>query len=290
MNNGIWIEEWAKSLGITEPVNGTWIQAIKEHYGGGDVNGTHLMSILHQMGGDMSNGTILKGIMDEMGHSMRNGSIPAGIGNLGDTSPSQPPTPPIDPCSVISGVTSDNIGPLGSSRMYYSWYKLYNYNNTGWVYTQSEIGDCKTITGIEIMFRAYSWGDNVYDNQKIYLAHIEEDGFSSQSTSFNLFNDNNITDLTLVYDGTFDIPAGDPVNVQFDFDTNFTYNGIDNLLVIVQDESGTYSYSYPAFKGMSSSYLPNTYPSFYDYSDSVLDINTDLVTRYNYRPNTKLLY
>ena len=289
MNNGIWIEEWAKSLGITEPVNGTWIQAIKEHYGGDDVNGTHLMSILHQMGGDMSNGTILKGIMDDMGHSMSNGCITVGIGNLGDASPSEPPTPPtppIDPCSVISGITSDNIGPIGNTRLYYSWYKLYNYNNTGWVYTQSEIGDCKTITGIEIEFRAYSWGDNVYDNQKIYLAHIEEDGFSSQSTSFNLFDDNTITDLTLVYDGTFDIPNGDPSNVQFDFDTNFTYNGSDNLLVILQDESGTYSYSYPAFKGKSN----NSYPSFYDYSDSVLDINTDNVTRYKYRPNTKLLY
>jgi hypothetical protein len=300
MNNGIWIEEWAKSLGITEPVNGTWLQAIKEHYGGEDVNGTHLMSILHQMGGDMSNGTILKGIMEDMGRSMRNGSIPAGIGNLGDTSPSvlptppTPPTPPIDPCSIISGVTTDNIGKVGNTRLYYSWYKLYNYNNMGWTYTQSEIGDCKTITGIEIMTKSASYNQLTWANQKVYLAHIEEPNFQSQSTYFNLFNDNNITDLTLVYDGTFEFSGVDYDYMLLDFDTNFTFNGTDNLLVMIIDESGDFSYSYPAFRGIGAPYLytgnGNTYPAFYDYSDSVLDIYTDNVTKYNYRPNTKLLY
>ncbi len=297
MNNGIWIEEWAKSLGITEPVNGTWIQAIKEHYGGDDVNGTHLMSILHQMGGDVSNGTIIDGIMDDMGLSMRNGSIAAGIGNLGTGTtqpPVSPPSPPIDPCSVISGVTTENIGNPGNTRLYYAWYKLYNYNNMGWTYTQSEIGDCKTITGLEIMTKSASYNQLNWDNQKLYVAHIEEENFASQSTYFNLFNDNTITDLTLVWDGTLEFSGVDYDYMLLDFDTNFTYNGTDNLLFILIDESGDFTYSYPAFRGIGAPYLytgnGNTYPAFYDYSDSVIDIYTDDVKKYNYRPNTKLLY
>jgi len=177
MDNGIWIEEWAKSLGITEPVNGTWIEAIRQHYGGEDVNGTHLMTILNQMGGDISNGTMIEGIMNAMGRSIRNGSIPAGIGNSGDIT--IPPTPPVG-CTDIQDVISNNYGNYGTTALYYMIYKLYNYNRTGWILLNEELGTEELqIRGIEFEYRKLSSGTVSFDNQKLYLGHIQENAFPS---------------------------------------------------------------------------------------------------------------
>ena len=299
MDNGIWIEEWAKSLGITETVNGSWIEAIRIHLGATEDNGTHISGILKHMGGHDDNGTKIKGIMNAMGRGKRNESIQLGIGNIGVTSstpspvvPTPEPTPEpdvVDPCSVVQDLITDNIGPVGGSTLYYTWYKLYNYNRSGWLYTQSEIGDCKAIRGIEIHYRSSS--SSSWSNQKIYLGHskINRFGTAPQTDLSNLIDSGDIIDLTLVYDGSFSFVSGTNNYLTINFDSNFVYNGTDNLIVYLVDDSGTYSFGYPSFKGMSGSYLPYTNMAFQDNSDYTFGEN-DWASLYNYRPNTKLLY
>tara|TARA_R110000803_G_C11934341_1_gene315796 strand:+ start:300 stop:1136 length:837 start_codon:yes stop_codon:yes gene_type:complete len=277
--SGISIIKWANSLGITEAVNGSWIEAIARHYGEYG-NRPHIISIAKSLGvTEPVNGSWLQAISQHSGVSEG-----PWLYNMTNDGIENPAPPELDPCSVISGVTSDNIGPLGSSNLYNSWYKLYNYNYSGWLYNQSEIGDCKTITGIEIHTR--SSGVSSWDNQRVYMGHITENEFPS---SF-VIGDMTISDLTLVWEGTFDFIYAPNGTLTLDFYTNFTYNGSDNLVFIIDDDSGTYSYSYPLFKGISHSYLPNNYMAFKKYQDQPIDSETTTLLRYNYRPNTKLLY
>ena len=297
MDNGIWIEEWAKSLGITETVNGTWIEAIRQHLGATEDNGTHISGILKHMGGHDDNGSKIKGIMNAMGRVKRNESIQLGIGNIGVTgstsTPSTPtptptPEPEPDPCSVVQDLITSNIGTLGGTTLYYSYYKLYKYNRSGWIYTQSEVGDCKAIRGIEIHYRmgASTWTSS---NQKVYVGHITDNQFPS-SFPINL-STLNISDLTLVYEGDFNFVSGTNNYLTINFDTNFTYNGTDNLFIHIIDDSGTYTFSGPQFKGIASStYLPYSNMSMKFYQDAIPNNETDNATQYNYRPNTKLLY
>lgn len=47
LENDLWLN-WAKTLSITEPVNGTWIEAIARHYGATEpFNGTWIAAILN---------------------------------------------------------------------------------------------------------------------------------------------------------------------------------------------------------------------------------------------------
>ncbi len=96
----------------------------------------------------------------------------------------------------------------------------------------------------------------------IYLAHVP--------ANMNLANDwilpsasNNIT-FTLVFSGNVNFGTGDWVTI--DFDTLFPYNGTDNLLVVFNDHTNSYT-------------LTHTY-------DVVENTNTSSMARYMYRDGT----
>ncbi|MCP4761457.1 MAG: hypothetical protein GY870_06720 [archaeon] len=283
------IIKWANSLGITEPVNGSWIEAIARHYGDyGDK--PHIQSIANSLGiTEAVNGSWLQAICQQHGvsegpwlHNMMNDGV-------SPSTPTPEPEPPaVDPCSVVQNLITENIGQLGGTTLYYSYYKLYNYNRSGWIYTQSEVGDCKAIRGIEIHYKmgASTWTSS---NQKVYVGHITDNQFPS-SFPINL-STLNISDLTLVYEGDFNFVNGTNNYLTINFDTNFTYNGTDNLFIHIIDDSGNYTFSGPQFKGVASSYyLPYSHMSMKFYQDAIPNNETDNATNYNYRPNTKLLY
>ena len=117
------------------------------------------------------------------------------------------------------------IGDGTSTSSYLPSYSYYNYSYTQQLFLASEIGTPRTIESVTFDMAAFS----VSRAYKIYLMHTTE------STSANWIP---ATSAQLVYTGAPTLHTG--LNT-FQFSTPFSYNGTDNLLLIVIDETGTYS-------------------------------------------------
>ena len=132
----------------------------------------------------------------------------------------------------------------------------YNYSYTQQIYTADELSSTHTpcvITGLAFNY-GYSSSNTLKTDVKIYLAHRSSSSFSS-STDWTP-----ISEATLVYEGNLVCTQGWN---NFTFDTYFTYNGNDNLVLIIDDNSGAYNGSSYVFNG----HTLTTYNSMYYQSD-----------------------
>ena len=100
------------------------------------------------------------------------------------------------------------------------------------IYTPEEVGAAGSITKISFNYQG-SATMTKKNNVKIYLAHTTKDAFASTT-------DWTTTGTTLVYTGNLNCSTGWN---EFVLDDEFSYNGNDNLIVIVDDESGDYGSS-----------------------------------------------
>lgn len=133
----------------------------------------------------------------------------------------------------------------------------YNYTYSQQIFTSAELGvggRQQTITAISFQY-AYSTAMTRKTNCTIYLGHTSQSSFSSTSNYVPL------SSLTMVYTGSMNCRQGWNT---FTFSTPFTYNGTDNLVVAVDDNSGGYNGSSYYFNCTSAS----TNQSVYYYSDS----------------------
>ena len=117
------------------------------------------------------------------------------------------------------------IGDGTNTSSYLPSYSLYNYSYTQQIFLASEIGAPKTIESVTFDMAAFS----VSRTFKIYLMHTTE------STSANWIP---ATTAQLVYSGSPTLHTG--LNT-FQFSNTFSYNGTDNLVLIVVDETGTWT-------------------------------------------------
>ena len=126
---------------------------------------------------------------------------------------------------------------------------FYNYSYTQQIFTADEIDTAHTptvITGVAFSYAYTSQNDDKTD-VKIYLAHRNTSTFSS-TTDWTP-----ISSATLVYEGPLVCTQGWNT---FTFDNDFAYNGSDNLVLIVDDNSGAYnssSYTFNAHTMTSNS-------------------------------------
>jgi len=151
--------------------------------------------------------------------------------------------------NVITGATATTTYNLPVNN-------YYNYTYSQQIYTADEIDSTHTpcvITGIAFDY-GYSSQNTDKTDVKIYLAHRNTSSFSS-TTDWTP-----ISDATLVYEG--DLICSQGWNT-FNFDTYFPYNGNDNLVVIVDDNSGNYDGSSYVF----NAHTLTTYSSMYYYND-----------------------
>jgi len=125
--------------------------------------------------------------------------------------------------TIIDGNSESSFsGPL---RTYY------NYGLHQNIYLQSEVGSAATITGLE-----WEWDDSHATTRtiKIWLGHTAQADFSSTSNYVPTGS------MTLVYEGTLSLSstvAWTPVT----FDQDFSYDGTNNLVIAVEDNTGSYS-------------------------------------------------
>jgi hypothetical protein len=134
---------------------------------------------------------------------------------------------------------------------------FYRYTYSQQIYTADEITPTHTptvITGIAFNY-GYSAQNTDKTDVKIYLAHRSSSSFAS-TTDWTP-----ISDAVLVYEG--DLICSQGWNT-FNFDTYFSYNGSDNLVLIVDDNSYAYNGSAYVFNAHTAS----NNISMYYYSDS----------------------
>ena len=158
-----------------------------------------------------------------------------------------------NPNALVVGDTT-----LTASTTYYvPVNNFYNYTYSQQIILADEIDSTHAstvLTGIGFYYN-YSSPNTDKTDVKIYLAHRSTPSFASTSDWTP------ISEATLVYEG--DLVCTQGWNV-FDFDTYFTYNGNDNLVVIVDDNSYDYNGSSYVFRGRAYS----TYRAMYYNSDS----------------------
>ena len=113
----------------------------------------------------------------------------------------------------------------------------YNYSFTQQIYLASEIGTAGTISGIS--FEVTNTGTRAR-NIDVYLMHTSQSTISSWLPMDN---------AQLVYSGVVGFTEGWQ---EIPFNTQFAYNGSDNLVLIVDDNTGEWN-NYPTFGTHSAS-------------------------------------
>ncbi|KWW31612.1 MAG: hypothetical protein AUK63_306 [bacterium P3] len=143
------------------------------------------------------------------------------------------------------------IGDGNSTNNYLWGYSYYRYSLSQQIYRQGEMGGAKMIHGMAIRAGIARNSRNI----SIYLAHTDQESVDNWLTP---------EDLTLVWSGTARYAAS--VWNDIVFSTPFYYNGTDNLLLVIVDNTGSYNSS--------------------PYNSTYVHSNTGYSSRYAYNDNT----
>ncbi|MCQ2284384.1 MAG: fibronectin type III domain-containing protein [Bacteroidales bacterium] len=182
-------------------------------------------------------------------------------------------------CMQDGSVTDEITSTTTATAYYVPVSNFFKYCYTQQIYTADEINPTHTptvITGVAFEY-SYSSPTTKKSDVKIYLAHRTSDSFSSTSDWTP------ISEATLVYEGNLNCTTGWNT---FTFDTPFSYNGVDNLVVIVDDNS----YGYDGSSYVFNVHTPSTsYMSMYYQNDSSNPDpeNPPAGTRYSNRSDIK---
>ncbi|MBO7445390.1 MAG: fibronectin type III domain-containing protein, partial [Bacteroidales bacterium] len=146
------------------------------------------------------------------------------------------------------------IGNGTTTNYYIPVNNYYHYTYSQQIYLASEMGGPSDITSVSF---EYSYGTAMTDktNVDIYLGHTTQSAFTSTSNYIPA------TGLQLVYHGNLNCQQGWN---EFVFDTVFHYNGTDNLVLVVDDNSDDYNGTAYVFRVHSA----GANRSLYYYSDS----------------------
>ncbi|WP_177761244.1 fibronectin type III domain-containing protein [Flavobacterium sp. I3-2] len=176
-----------------------------------------------------------------------------------------------------------HVGASGTTTStYFPIYGLYDYSYSQQIVLASEYAAADGIAGpiTQIKWKIKTGVSNYEDwnNWTVYLSHTTKTTFSS-STDYVPF-----ADLTQVYSGliTFD---GDDTWITVNLATPFVYNGTDNILVAVVENTLGWSTSpeFAAYVGSPSS----SYRGLYGYQDDdEIDLTDPSSTVYKSRGNT----
>ncbi|MBR3859611.1 MAG: fibronectin type III domain-containing protein, partial [Bacteroidaceae bacterium] len=184
-------------------------------------------------------------------------------------------------CGYIDPTTTGYVelgnGVAEGTTYYLPLNNYYNYTYTQQLVLASELGGANEFTGIDFQY-GYSSPSTVKTDVDIYLAHVSQTSLASAFVPYSS------TTFQLVYSGSLNCTNGWN---HFAFDTTFAYNGTDNLLIVVHDNSGDYD---------GSSYVFNYHnaPGMgrHDYNDDDPYALSSIVlsdgSAVNYRVNMKL--
>jgi hypothetical protein len=122
------------------------------------------------------------------------------------------------------------IGDGGSTTdQYLPSTNYYNYTLSQQIYTTEELGSAGLITSIAF----YNGGETKTRTYDIYMASTTKREFAGTTDWVTVTSDN------LVYSGSVEMISGDWTTVTFD--NPFVYDGISNVVLVVDDNSGGYT-------------------------------------------------
>ncbi len=154
---------------------------------------------------------------------------------------------------LAGGVVTFDAG--ASTSYFIPVNNYYNYTYSQQIFLASEMNGAADITGVAFQY-AYSSPSTAKTNVNIYMGHTSQSSFTSTSNYIPSSN------LQLVYSGNLNCTQGWNT---FNFTTPFHYNGSDNIVIAVDDNSYDYDGSSYTFYVHSTSGADR---SLYYYSDS----------------------
>ncbi|MBI9033036.1 MAG: choice-of-anchor J domain-containing protein [Bacteroidales bacterium] len=177
-------------------------------------------------------------------------------------------------CTGLTYADEVTIG-TGTTKEKVPVYAYYGYTYSQSIYLQSELGDAGTITHVKWNFAGSSLSNS--NDWTIYIGHTSKSSFSGGSDWIS------IDDLTQVYSAVFADP-GTSGWIEFDID-NFEYNGTDNLVIAIDENTSGYNGSSDKFYCTSG-----TSRSIYKYNDSSNPnpVSPPYGSTLNYFPNITL--
>jgi len=159
---------------------------------------------------------------------------------------------------------------------------FYNYSFTEQIFHASEIEYAGTIKAVKFRI-AYSYSSEHTSDILVYLKNVSRSAFADGSDF------EPVTAENLVYSGPWTIPANTDDWITIDFDTPFHYNGTDNLLIAIDENSSDYAMRYFRYTDATNtvlSYVSDTQnPDPYD-----LPSFSDLKVVSSQRSNIKLVF
>ena len=175
-------------------------------------------------------------------------------------------------CLVGGDIIFDN----GTETSYYiPVNNYYNYSYTQQIFLSSEMGGENNLSSVSFEY-AGSSPSTAKTNCVIYLGHTNQSSFSSSSDYIP------VTDLTQVYSGNLNCHQGWNT---FTFDTTFHYDGISNLVLVVDDNSSDFDGSSYVFKNHTTSANRTLY--FYEDSANPDPTNPTASGAYAYTGNIR---
>ena len=145
--------------------------------------------------------------------------------------------------ACFGGVRAEEVivGEATTTSSYLPTYCYFNYSLTQQIYTADEIGTAGTISSVSFYCTSY----NVNRTLNIYLVNTNKSAFGS-NTDWIV-----VTGADLVFSGDVSFLANQWNTIVLN--TPFEYDGIQNLALIVDDNTGSYVNSYPSFNAFSGS-------------------------------------
>lgn len=142
---------------------------------------------------------------------------------------------------------SDTIGTQSSQEWKLPVNTYYNYSLTQQIWTAAEMGGAKDITSIKFYY-THSQDVTSKTNCTIYVGHTTRSAFSSSSATIRseMVSCNN---LTKVYEGDMNCTQGWN---EFNFSQPFAYDGTSNLIIVIDDNSGSYNSNSHCFAAQST--------------------------------------
>ena len=186
-----------------------------------------------------------------------------------------------DACAAVVGATTSAIvnGTSNSNDMPFESY--WKYSVSGIILLASELGSAKQFTGLQIERTS---GTAITElNQTIQLMHVTE-------SQMNLYpavdlSDLTVSDRTTCYTGSVYLSSSAGYKT-VNFSTNFCYNGTDNVAILWENRSGTWTSSYPIFETRTAAADSNR--GMWDYDDN--GYSNLVPARTSRRYNVKFLY
>ena len=159
---------------------------------------------------------------------------------------------------------------------------LYNYSLTEHLFLADEIEFAGNIRALRFHI-AYTYSTEYTYNIDIYMKHVSRSAFSDPVDAETFSPDDK------VYSGPWTIPADTDGWLNIDFDTPFAYNGTDNLLIGMDDNSGDFAIRYFMFTEAAGAVL-----SYYSDNQNPDPCDPTSFTGFkeviSQRPNVKLVF